>query len=342
MQRTTSRAALLVALTACAPPTPTPTAPSPPPPPTPTQGPRFNEAGELLPPTDYRDWQYLTSGLGMSYGPIAMAAAAGGVQVYDTVFVARAAHDRFLATGVWPESTMFVLELRNAEGTGSIVTRGHFQTDLIGLEAAVKDSARFPGGWGYFAFATDAAGPTAPAEAMPEGNPCDECHRQHGAVEQTFTQFYPTLFAAAKARGTVRRDFVGVPPSLTELHDTIARDGWPAGERLLTDTAARWPEAALLRESPQNHTAYRLLRAGKQAEALALFEHITRRFPGSANAWDSLSEARESAGQPQAALAAVAEGLRVVDADITVAPAMREALVASLRGRHERLTPPGT
>lgn len=343
MQRTTLCAALLLAACAqpAAMPAPAPTAvhavaPEPPP------GPRFDAEGRLLPPADYRGWRYVTSGYAMGYGPVAQAAAAAGARVFDTVFVAPHAHDQFLATGVWPESTMFVLELRTAEGEGSIVTDGQFQSALEGLEAAVKDTARFGSGWGYFAFPTDARGPSGPAEPQPQDSACNDCHRQHGAVENTFTQFYPTLFAAAKAKRTVRADFPGVPPTADELAAEVTRVGWPASEQLLADWIARFPRASAIRERPLNRTAYRLLQQGHTPAALGLFEHITRRFPASANAWDSLSEAREGAGQPAEALAAVAEGLRILDADTNLVPRTREQLATSLRDRQTRLAAKGS
>ena len=70
--------------------------------------------GELAPPRDYRSWVFLTSGFEMGYGPAAIAARAGGVGTYDTVFVDPAAHAAFTKTGVWPDRTMFVLEIRPA------------------------------------------------------------------------------------------------------------------------------------------------------------------------------------------------------------------------------------
>jgi len=303
------------------------------------EGPRFTAAGELLPPKDYRTWMYVTSGFAMGYGPLAQQAAEGGVQVFDTVFVERPAYERFVATGVWPESTMFVLELRTAEGHGSIVTNGKFQTDLLGLEAAVKDSTRFAGGWGYFELPSDATGPTGPAPVLPTTAACYECHAKNGAVEQTFTQFYPTLFAVARAKGTVRADFVGMPPTRTDLFEKVVAEGWPAGERLLADAATRWPGAGALREATLNQVGYQLLQADEQPEALGMLEYVTRRFPGSANAWDSLSEVQEQAGQGAAALASVAEGLRALDGDTTVQPRQREALSRSLSDRKARLVP---
>ncbi len=332
MQRTIACAAALLA--GCAQPHAEPT--------TPATGPQFDAAGQLLPPADYRGWRYITSGYAMGYGPVAQAAAAAGVRVFDTVYVAPAAHDQFVATGTWPESTMFVLELRTAEGEGSIVTDGQFQSGLEGLEAAVKDSARFTSGWGYFAFPTDAAGPTGPAEPQPQDSACNDCHRQHGAVENTFTQFYPTLFAVAHTRGTIRPDFPGMPPTAAQLAAQVARDGWPASEATLAALATKFPRASALRERSLNRSAYALQRSSDRSAALGLFEHITRRFPASTNAWDSLSEAHEAADQPEGALTATLEGLRVLPTDTTLTPRQREQLSTSLLDRQLRLTPKGT
>jgi hypothetical protein len=310
-----------------------PAAPAPAPPP---PGARFNAAGELEPPTDYRTWVFLTSGFAMSYGPAVQAAAAGGVDVLDNVYVSPDAYRGFMATGVWPEATMFVLEIRTAEETGSIVTRGRFQTELVAVEAAVKDTRRWPGGWGYFDFHTDGGGPTRPAKALPPTASCYKCHASHGAVEQTFTQFYPTLFEVARARGTVRPDFPGVPPGARELEVRIAQGGWAAGKTLLDDTATRWPNATVLREPSLNRAAYRLQREHGPA-SLALFEEIARRFPASANAWDNLAEAYEKSGASDKAQQAVERGLAVVAGDRALPANARGSIEQSLKGRRDRL-----
>lgn len=274
----------------------------------------------------------------MSYGPAAQAAAAGGVDVLDNVYVAPAAYRGFLATGVWPEHTMFVLEIRTAEVTGSIVTRGRYQTDLVGIEAAVKDSVRFPDGWAYFGFPSDGHGPSAPAQALPATAACYGCHRANGAVEQTFTQFYPTLFEVARAKGTVRADFAGIPPGTADVLAAYHRGGGAAADTLLAATAKRWPDATVLREATLNQLAYRLLADHRTDDALALFADITRRFPASANAWDSLSEAHEGAGHRDEALAAAARGLAALDADPAMTPQRRPLIERSLRDRLARLS----
>jgi hypothetical protein len=69
----------------------------------------------------------------------------------------------------------------------------------MGGEAHVKDTARFPGGWAFFAFSS-----MAPAPQIPTTAECYSCHQQHGAVDTTFVQFYPTLLPVAQSHGTVK------------------------------------------------------------------------------------------------------------------------------------------
>ncbi|HTE49274.1 MAG TPA: cytochrome P460 family protein [Kofleriaceae bacterium] len=249
----------------------------------------------------------------------------------------RAAHAAFMKSGTWPDGTVFVLEVRAAEGTGSIVDGGHFQAELAAIEVHVLDSKRFEGGSGFFAFPIDASGPTGPASPLPSANACRDCHDKHGAVGNTFTQFYPTAFPVARARGTVRADFVGIPATPADLVAEIEAHGWPAGERLVDHTTRRWPSANLAREAALNSAGYRLSSAGKQPLAIGLFEYVTRKFPASANAWDSLSEAYEQAGRAEDARAAVTHGLRALAADRAMAPARRDGIGRALRDRQARL-----
>jgi hypothetical protein len=51
----------------------------------------------------------------------------------------------------------------------------------------VKDTARFKGGWGFFAIQGEAS-----ARQIPYTDACYSCHKAHGAADTTFVQFYPT------------------------------------------------------------------------------------------------------------------------------------------------------
>lgn len=86
--------------------------------------PSYTADGRLEFPTDYRDWVFLSSGVDMSYSPMAMA----GHAMFDNVFVNPEAYRSFLATGAWPDKTVLVLEVRGAATNGSINKTGHFQT----------------------------------------------------------------------------------------------------------------------------------------------------------------------------------------------------------------------
>ena len=101
-----------------------------------------------------------------------------------------------------------MLEARRAETAASIDNIGKSQGALLAIESAVKDSARFganagSNGWGYFAF-DGPNGAKETAQVLPTSAPCYECHATNTAVENTFVQYYPTLFEVAKRFGTVK------------------------------------------------------------------------------------------------------------------------------------------
>jgi hypothetical protein len=162
-------------------------------------GPRYNAQGELLFPVNYREWIFLSSGLGMNYGPL--AAKAEENPRFDNVFVTPAAYKSFLETGRWPDKTVLLIEVRDSSSKGSINQAGHFQSSLVGLEAEVKDERRFPSKWAFFSLQKG-----QPAgKQRPTTEPCYSCHAEHGAVDNTFVQFYPTLLSVAKEKGTLKQ-----------------------------------------------------------------------------------------------------------------------------------------
>ena len=158
--------------------------------------PEFNKDGELVRPKDYREWIFLSSGVGMTYGT-------GGGLPFGNVFVEPSAYRKFVDTGKWPDKTIFALEIRQPATEGSINKGGQYQTSLIAVEAAVKDTARFPDGWGYFAF----NGSAATAKVLGPAAGCNACHSKNAAVEHTFVQFYPTLLEIARAKGTLNPSY---------------------------------------------------------------------------------------------------------------------------------------
>jgi hypothetical protein len=161
-------------------------------------GPHYTADGSLLPPADYREWVFLSSGIDMSYSD---EPSMSGASQFDNVFVAPAAWTAFKTSGHWPDKTVFVMENRAAASKGSINKHGHYQTtELKGLEFHVHDESRFKGGWAFF-FASEGA---SAASLIPTEAPCYACHQAHGAVDTTFTQFYPTAKILALKAHTYR------------------------------------------------------------------------------------------------------------------------------------------
>ena len=113
------------------------------------QAPQFTKDNQLLLPANYREWIFLSSGLGMTYGP---AAAANRTPRFDNVFVMPAAYRSFMATGKWPAGAMFALEVREAESKGSINNGGHFQSGLVAVDPRGREASLEPKGWDHLAW----------------------------------------------------------------------------------------------------------------------------------------------------------------------------------------------
>jgi Cytochrome P460 len=167
---------------------------------TPAYTPTYTKDGDLAPPLEYREWIYLTSGLDMNY----TARANADMSMFDNVFVNPEAYRAFVATGMWPDKTVMVLESRGAASKGSINKAGHFQSgSVMGLELHVKDESRFPGKWAFFDVASESK-----STLLPQTATCYTCHAEHAAVDTTFVQFYPTLLPVARQKGTLSANYL--------------------------------------------------------------------------------------------------------------------------------------
>lgn len=152
--------------------------------------PRF--AGErMLRPESYREWVFVGSSLGMSYNKD--AAESAKKQNYHVVFLEPSAWKHYQKTGEFPEKTVLMMEVYSAGRKESINRAGSFANDFLRVEAAVKDSSRFDGGWAYFDFGGPAAGGLKDASAAFAKDRCWTCHNEHGGTDNVFTQFYPVL-----------------------------------------------------------------------------------------------------------------------------------------------------
>jgi hypothetical protein len=157
------------------------------PPEDPAAEPRFNEQKELLRPEGYREWIFVGATLGVSYSEKPQANPR-----FHNLYINPRAYREFKQTGRFPEGTMIVMENFTARQQSGINRQGHFEDEFAGVEAAVKDSSRFPESWAYFNFTRRGQPPAATAKAFPKQD-CWSCHNEHGETDNVFTQFYPML-----------------------------------------------------------------------------------------------------------------------------------------------------
>ena len=170
--------------------------------------PTYTASGDLVPPLDYRQWVYLTTGFNMSYLP-----KPSGMDTFDNVFVNPEAYRAFQETGTWPDKTVIVLEGRAATSKGSINTSGHYQSGgVMGLEVHIRDEKRFPGKWAFFHVESETK-----TELYPQTADCYSCHAEHAAVDTTFVQFYPTLLPIAQKKNTLSPKYLQeIAPAATK------------------------------------------------------------------------------------------------------------------------------
>ncbi|HKS66435.1 MAG TPA: cytochrome P460 family protein [Candidatus Acidoferrales bacterium] len=152
-----------------------------------TAAPRYDSHGALLRPEHFETWIFVGSSTGLTYEP-GIGTAPGE---FHDVYIRPESYREYVRTGKFPEKTVLVLALYPPEDKVSPAKGGHFEGDLDGMAAAVKDHSHFAEGWAYFNFGR---APNLQAEAT--ANPkqaCYSCHSQHAADDNVFVQFYPIL-----------------------------------------------------------------------------------------------------------------------------------------------------
>ncbi|HUN90068.1 MAG TPA: cytochrome P460 family protein [Terriglobales bacterium] len=282
---------------------------------------QYASNGELKFPTNYREWIYLTTGIGMSYGPAVQTS--GRPPLFTNVFVEPAAYRSFMQSGTWPDKTMFVLEIYSSATHGSINKNGHYQDELISYDVAVKDESHNPK-WAYYNFSPR----VQTAKAFDDR--CNQCHSKNGAVDNTFVQFYPSLLPVAWEKGTVRE---GIQPTAAILEQEIEKNGWAASKPLLDNVAKAEPDSDLLKESTLNTVGYQLLQAKRSADALSVFEEVVARYPQSANAYDSLADGYMAAGEKAKAKDASKKALELVASDTSITAVQKKAFQDAVNKR---------
>jgi hypothetical protein len=153
--------------------------------------PAYDSAGNVVRPEGYRKWVFVGTSLGLRYEGEAGSEGPGS---FHNVYIQPEAYDAFTRTGVFPEKSILAMEVYSA-GTKepkSGLTGGFYSDRLTGFSAAIKDKERFPEGWGYVSFMRDGSDLEAAAAPFAKSR-CYDCHREHAATDNVFTQFYPLL-----------------------------------------------------------------------------------------------------------------------------------------------------
>jgi hypothetical protein len=133
----------------------------------------FVNGDTLSLPPNYRSW--------ILVGTVSQGSHSSPGNAAESVYMSPESYREFKRSGKFPQGTMMILE-------------SAMQSPVV---ASVKDE-RFGGGWGYFRFKNDGAGVSSRARALPETAGCAACHRDRGANDQIFTQFYPALKSSAQ------------------------------------------------------------------------------------------------------------------------------------------------
>jgi hypothetical protein len=107
------------------------------------------------------------------------------------------AYQHFVQTGMFREGTMLALISQGVGSNAMPARQGQFATDVHVVEMAVKDSTRVPEGWAYYFFGGPMTGGYQSAAAPQPKAACFNCHDEHAAQDNVFTQFYGLLNEAA-------------------------------------------------------------------------------------------------------------------------------------------------
>jgi hypothetical protein len=160
--------------------------------------PTFNEKGQLLrPDVRYREWVHV----GTPLTPNDLNPPEANFPEFHNVYIHPDDFRHWKKTGAFPDGTVLVKELVSVGARQATSGKGYFMADFIGLEVTIKDSKRFkgePGHWAYFSF-----GHSYPLADTSENFPtksCNACHAASAADDFVFTQYYPVLRAAKGAR----------------------------------------------------------------------------------------------------------------------------------------------
>jgi tetratricopeptide (TPR) repeat protein len=296
---------------------------------------QFEGKDMLLRPEGYREWVFAGSSLGLRYDE---GKKEPQQLEYKNVYIDPAAYRAYKETGVFPQGTVLVLETAAGEEKKEPGLRGSFQKEFTGLSTAVKDKDRFPDGWAYFSF-SDGSGKTKDKAQPARKAACYDCHREKGAEDNVFTQFYPVL-KAAKAR-TDEPSWEGKSVLLTRAGVKLEV---PDGEKIAPRTAGvakdlrfvvRKDEGGRLRVESRRQVGWiPKADAVLVTQAVAHFTGRLAKDPKDSHAYTARGQAHAANNESDKAVADFDEAIRL-DAKATLAYYQR-ANLAYGKGQYDR------
>ena len=151
---------------------------------------------------------------------------------FHNVYIDPESYDHYMETGNFREGTVLVKELVSVGSKAAASGRGYFMGEFIGLEAAVKDSNRFPdepGNWAYFSF-----GHSYPLADTAEKFPaaaCSSCH-EAAAVSppRRWRQTPEDRLLSTETITMIRKELQSMPPRQAEVVTLRDIEGWSAEE----------------------------------------------------------------------------------------------------------------
>lgn len=173
--------------------------------------PEYTPEGKLLRPVGYEKWVVVGTSIGLGYAD-GDRPDPNNPGMFHNVYLQPEAFEHYVETGKFPEQTVFIVtnnRSQPAQTKGPVSRTGFVAAPSSGLEIAIKDAKRFPDGWAYFMFHDKPSQPSQPskpvtpartAEQAFERKDCFDCHAEHGAEDNVFTQFYSVLTNARAQR----------------------------------------------------------------------------------------------------------------------------------------------
>ena len=148
---------------------------------------KYTAAGALEFPENVAEWVHLGSSIGHGYSELAFTAADPGT--INVVQIAPTAYRYLLEHKQYADGTMLLLTFYRTGVAPQPELNGFVQGDPVSREIHVIDRSRFAEGRGFFLFPPG----TSASSVVPAPNKCLTCHAEHGAFDDTFTQFYPPI-----------------------------------------------------------------------------------------------------------------------------------------------------